>query len=136
MPYMQSILDAVDQNQAKARLLIDLEPIKGIENALALGELQAEIDARGLSDRVEIRPFSGPVHAKDALMYRLMKSEKLALGHVVSGSMPSYRQIQINQFRQFSVALTACEAANDKIGPRHYVLNASGEEYCGGSWID
>ena len=64
MPYMQSILDAVEQNEANVRLLIDLEPIKGIENAIALGELQAEVNARGLSDRVEIRPFPGPVHAK------------------------------------------------------------------------
>jgi phosphatidylserine/phosphatidylglycerophosphate/cardiolipin synthase-like enzyme len=68
MPYMQSILDAVDQNQAHARLLIDLEPIKGIENALALDVLQAEVKARGLSDRIEIRSFPGPVHAKDTLI--------------------------------------------------------------------
>jgi phosphatidylserine/phosphatidylglycerophosphate/cardiolipin synthase-like enzyme len=68
MPYMQSILDAVEQNQANARLLIDLEPIKGIENALALDVLQAEVEARGLSDRVEIRSFPGPVHAKDTLI--------------------------------------------------------------------
>jgi len=68
MPFMESILAAVDQNDANVRLLIDMEPIKGIENALALEELEAEIKARGLSDRVEIRPFSGPVHAKDTLI--------------------------------------------------------------------
>jgi phosphatidylserine/phosphatidylglycerophosphate/cardiolipin synthase-like enzyme len=68
MPYMQSILDAVEQNQANVRLLVDLEPIKGVENALALGELQAEIKALGLNDRVEIRPFPGPVHAKVTLI--------------------------------------------------------------------
>jgi hypothetical protein len=68
MPYMQSILDAVEQNEANVRLLIDLEPIKGIENTLALGELQAEVKARGLNDRVEIRPFPGPVHAKVTLI--------------------------------------------------------------------
>jgi phosphatidylserine/phosphatidylglycerophosphate/cardiolipin synthase-like enzyme len=68
MPYMQSILDAVEQNNAHARLLIDLEPIKGIENAVALGVLQAELEARGLSDRVEIHPFPGPVHAKKTLI--------------------------------------------------------------------
>jgi hypothetical protein len=68
MPYMQSILDAVEGNGAHVRLLIDLEPFKGVENAIALGELQAEVRARGLSDRVEIRPFPGPVHAKDTLI--------------------------------------------------------------------
>jgi phosphatidylserine/phosphatidylglycerophosphate/cardiolipin synthase-like enzyme len=68
MPYMQGILDAVEHSEANVRLLIDLEPIKGVENALALGELQAEIKARGLNDRIEIRPFPGPVHAKNTLI--------------------------------------------------------------------
>ena len=69
-------------------------------------------------------------------MFRLMKSEKFALDPVVSGSMSSYRQIQLNQFRQLSAALTACEAANDKVGDHHYILNASGKEYYGGTWVD
>lgn len=42
--------------------------MKGIENSLALGELQAEIKALGLEDRVEIRAFPGPVHAKVTLV--------------------------------------------------------------------
>jgi hypothetical protein len=69
-------------------------------------------------------------------MYRLMKSEKFTLDHVVSGSMSSYRQIQVSQFQQFSAALTACGAANDKVRSRHYVLNESGKEYHGCTWID
>ena len=69
-------------------------------------------------------------------MYRLMKSEKVPPGHVVSGSMAFYRQIQISQFQQFSVALIACETANDKLGSRHYILNKSGKEYCRGDWVD
>jgi hypothetical protein len=73
---------------------------------------------------------------KDALMYRLMKSKKFTLDHVISGSKLSYRQIQVTQFLQFSAALTACEAANDNVGDHHYILNASGKEYYGGAWID
>ena len=69
-------------------------------------------------------------------MYRLMKSEKTPLDPVVSGSVSAYRQIQVDQFRQFVGALTACEAANDKDGFRHYVLNESGQEYYEGTWID
>jgi phosphatidylserine/phosphatidylglycerophosphate/cardiolipin synthase-like enzyme len=68
MPFMRSILDAVQQNGARARLLIDLAPIKGVENVLALDELVAEIEARGLGDRVEVRAFPGPVHAKTTLI--------------------------------------------------------------------
>ncbi|UCG26123.1 MAG: hypothetical protein JSW55_09120 [Chloroflexota bacterium] len=68
MPYMQGILNAVEDNEAHVRLLIDLEPIKGIENALALDVLRNEVSDRGLSDRIEIRPFPGPVHAKKTLI--------------------------------------------------------------------
>ena len=69
-------------------------------------------------------------------MYRLMKPEKFTLDHVVSGFMSSYRQIQVSQFQQFSAAMTACGAANDKTGSRRYVPDESGKEYCGGTWID
>lgn len=68
MPFMRSILTAVEQNGARARLLIDQAPIKGVENVLALDELMAEIEDRGLGDRVEIRAFPGPVHAKTTLI--------------------------------------------------------------------
>ena len=69
-------------------------------------------------------------------MYRLMKSEKITFEHKVSGRMSFYRQIQVSKFQQFSDALAACEVANDKIGPRHYLLNRSGKEYHGSTWID
>lgn len=69
-------------------------------------------------------------------MYHLIKSEKSILANSACGSMSSYNQIQVDQFQQFSAALIACEAANDKDGFRHYILNASGEEYYEGSWID
>jgi hypothetical protein len=69
-------------------------------------------------------------------MYRLMKSEKFTLDHLDSGSRSLYRQIQVSQFQRFSAALTACGAANDNIGSRHYVLNESGKEYFKCTWID
>jgi hypothetical protein len=69
-------------------------------------------------------------------MYRLMMSKKSTLAHMVIGSMPSYRQIQVNHFQQFSAALTACETANDEGESFHYVLNESDKEYYKGAWID
>ncbi len=69
-------------------------------------------------------------------MYRLMKSEKFVLDHPLSGPMSLYRQLEVDQFRQFRAALTACEAANGTVGSRYYVLNESGEEYYDGSWIN
>ncbi len=69
-------------------------------------------------------------------MYRLMMSEKLNFGHVGSGSMSLYHQIQIEQFQGFGAALTACETANNNSGLHYYLLNDSGKEYYEGSWID
>ena len=68
LPYMHSILDVAEQNETQVRLLVKLKPLKGIESMLAVDVLQAEVEARGLSDRVEIRPFPGPVHAKTTLI--------------------------------------------------------------------
>lgn len=69
-------------------------------------------------------------------MYRLMKSEKFSLKPVISGLMSSYRQTEVDQFQQFSAALEACKAANCKGRSRFYVLNDSGQEYYGDTWID
>ena len=69
-------------------------------------------------------------------MYRLMKSEKITLEHPISGSLSSYRQTQLGQFRGLGDALSACETANEELGFHHYILNASGKEYYGGTWID
>jgi hypothetical protein len=69
-------------------------------------------------------------------MYRLMKSERYTLNDLVSGSVSSYRQSEVNHYRQANEALTACETANSGNSARHYVLNDEGQEYFGGSWID
>jgi len=79
---------------------------------------------------------SAPYRNKEILMYRLMKSEKLNLAHVIHGTMSSYQQIQTEQFQGFGAALIACETANNKVGLRYYILNDSGKEYYEGSWID
>ncbi len=69
-------------------------------------------------------------------MYRVMKSERVTLDHAISGQLSSYRQIEIGNYLQFPAALGACRASNTKERARFYVLNASGQEYYDGSWID
>jgi len=69
-------------------------------------------------------------------MYRLMKSEKTTLNHDISGSMSSYRQIEVDHFQQFCTALEACNAANKTGIYQYYVLNDSGQEYFNETWID
>ena len=69
-------------------------------------------------------------------MYRLMRSEKFTLDHVVSGLMSSHRQTKIGHYERFPAAQAACELANGKGRRRHYVVNDSGQEYDNGTWID
>ena len=69
-------------------------------------------------------------------MYRLMKSEKFTLNHVVSGYLSSYRQSEVNHFQKFRHAHEACEHANNNGRSHYYVLNDSGQEYYDGTWID
>jgi hypothetical protein len=69
-------------------------------------------------------------------MYRLMKSERYTPNDPDSGSVSSYQQSEINHYRHANEALTACEMANSENSARHYVLNAQGQEYFSGIWID
>ena len=62
-------------------------------------------------------------------MYRLMRSDRFILDHLLAGLMSSYRQTEISHFERFSDAHEACEVANDKGRHRHYVVNESGQEY-------
>ncbi len=69
-------------------------------------------------------------------MYRLMMSEKPKIDFMEHGSMSTYRQTEVDHFTHFSTALEACNLANIKSESRFYVLNESGKEYYGFSWID
>jgi hypothetical protein len=73
---------------------------------------------------------------KESPMYRLMKSEKFTLDHLTSGLISFYRQTQVKHFRQFRSAMGAYEVANNNGRSRYYLLNESGQEYYGGTWID
>ena len=69
-------------------------------------------------------------------MYRLMKSVKFTLDHMVSGPLSAYRHSLVGKFRQPRAALVACKLANGTGANHHYVLNESGQEYFDGAWID
>jgi hypothetical protein len=68
-------------------------------------------------------------------MYKLMKSVRVVLEHLVRGPITSYRQVEVNRYRAFSAAAAACDSANDNADARHYILNGAGQEYYGGTWI-
>jgi phosphatidylserine/phosphatidylglycerophosphate/cardiolipin synthase-like enzyme len=68
LPWMSAMVDAVEQNQVKMRLLLESGGIKGLENGVAIQVFQDELVKRGLEDLVEIRFFDGRVHMKTVLI--------------------------------------------------------------------
>lgn len=68
LPWMEAIVNAVEENQVKVRVIVENANSNGLENRVAIQVLTEELKHRGLEDFVEIRFFNGRVHAKTALI--------------------------------------------------------------------
>lgn len=68
LSYMQSIMEAAENNGAKARVLIKPFPFDGIESMVAVNVLRHELENRGLEDSIEIRFLLDPMHYKATLI--------------------------------------------------------------------
>lgn len=68
MPYIDSILEAVEHNNAHVRVIMENANSYGLENRVTAMILYPELVKRGLEDRVELRFFDGRVHAKSGLI--------------------------------------------------------------------
>jgi phosphatidylserine/phosphatidylglycerophosphate/cardiolipin synthase-like enzyme len=66
--YMEALMQAVEQNGARARILVSDLAWVGIENNIAIQAFEEELARRGLSDKVEIRYFEQDMHIKAALI--------------------------------------------------------------------
>ncbi|GAB4427494.1 MAG: hypothetical protein Kow0031_07570 [Anaerolineae bacterium] len=65
--YMGPLMEAAE-NGARLRILILGMAWVGVENRIAVSAFMDELEARGLSDQVEIRFFDGDMHVKAALI--------------------------------------------------------------------
>jgi phosphatidylserine/phosphatidylglycerophosphate/cardiolipin synthase-like enzyme len=63
LPYMKGLIEAAE-NGAQVRILIKGAPADGIESSVAVDLLDDELEKRGLTDKIEIRYFDGPMHYK------------------------------------------------------------------------
>jgi phosphatidylserine/phosphatidylglycerophosphate/cardiolipin synthase-like enzyme len=68
LPYMSNWIDTIEEKGVKARVLLGVIPIQGVENTVAVRMLENEIDERGLNDLIEIRYKNGYIHAKTILV--------------------------------------------------------------------
>ena len=68
LPWMKALVEAVEQNHARVRVIVENANSNGIENRIGYQLLQDELARRGLSEYVELRYFDGRVHTKSALI--------------------------------------------------------------------
>ncbi len=68
LPWMKALVDAVEQNHTKVRVIVENANSNGIENRIGWELLSGELERRGLSEYVELRFFDGRVHTKSALI--------------------------------------------------------------------
>ena len=66
--YMSALLDVIETNQVKLRVLFKKKPIEVVENKIAMTEFRQALAERGLNDLVEFRYFNDSVHAKAVLI--------------------------------------------------------------------
>jgi phosphatidylserine/phosphatidylglycerophosphate/cardiolipin synthase-like enzyme len=65
MPYFPAIIQAVEENGARVRILIYYDDIQRLENEVAVRVMERELEQRGLSDLVEVRYYNdGDMHSK------------------------------------------------------------------------
>ncbi|MFN2151247.1 MAG: phospholipase D-like domain-containing protein, partial [Anaerolineales bacterium] len=66
--YMQAMMEAIEANHVKTRVLIKPGVIEGVESNVAVKAFRDALEARGLSDLAEFRYFQDSVHAKAVLI--------------------------------------------------------------------
>jgi hypothetical protein len=68
MPYIDSILYAVENNNTHVRVIMENANSYGLENRVTAMVLYPELVRLGLDDRVELRFFDGRTHSKSAMI--------------------------------------------------------------------
>jgi hypothetical protein len=68
MPYLESILEAVEANHTHVRVIMENANSYGLENRVTAMVIYPELARRGLDDLVELRFFNGRTHSKSGLI--------------------------------------------------------------------
>ena len=63
-PWMDAIVEAVEENQVQVRVIVENANSNGLENRVAGNVLMEELESRGYGGFVEIRFYNGKLHAK------------------------------------------------------------------------
>jgi len=102
LPYMQSLVNAIEQNRAHVRLLVEKENMNGMENQVGIQILQDELMRRGLENYLEIRFFNGRLHSKSVMIdHQLL---------IIGSQNFHYSSISVGGLNEFNIVTDAPEA--------------------------
>jgi phosphatidylserine/phosphatidylglycerophosphate/cardiolipin synthase-like enzyme len=107
--YMQAMMDAIETNNVKTRVLIKPGVIEGVESEIAVKAFRDALELRGLSHLVEFRYFQDSVHAKAVLIddqYLLVGSQNFHYSAFGDGALTEFNigtddPDAISAFKQF-----------------------------------
>jgi phosphatidylserine/phosphatidylglycerophosphate/cardiolipin synthase-like enzyme len=68
LPWMNAMLDAIETNGVKVRVIMENTNSNGLENRVGGVVFMDELERRGLQDLVELRFYNGKLHAKSLLI--------------------------------------------------------------------
>jgi hypothetical protein len=68
LPYMHALVDAMEKNGARVRVIVEKANSNGLENQVGIQILEDELARRGLQDQFEARYFNGRLHAKSVII--------------------------------------------------------------------
>lgn len=68
LPYMTALLQAIETNGARVRVIMENTNSNGLENRVAARVFLDELAKRGLEDQAELRFYNGKLHAKGTLI--------------------------------------------------------------------
>ncbi|WKZ30825.1 MAG: phospholipase D-like domain-containing protein [Candidatus Dojkabacteria bacterium] len=68
LPWMESLVESIDEEDVKVRIIVEKSAMNGMENKIGLKAFYDELKRRGVEDNVEIKFYSGKMHAKSTLI--------------------------------------------------------------------
>ena len=109
LSYMQAMMDSIEANHVKTRVLIKPGPIEAVESNIAVDAFRDALEVRGLSHLVEFRYFQDSVHAKAVLIddqFLLVGSQNFHYSAFGDGALTEFNigtddPDAINDFKRF-----------------------------------
>lgn len=68
LSWMEALMESIENEDVKVRIMVEKEAMNGMENRIGISAFYDELKERELEDNVEIKFYSGKLHAKSVLI--------------------------------------------------------------------